>query len=74
MRLTAAGMKDMRQRRQKRAESGCTIGLVDEGVSGLEVIYPQAASSQRAAEPPIAPPNFCAMEEEEKISPVEAVL
>ena len=38
------------------------------------VLKPNAASSQSTADVPNAPPNFCAIDDDENISPVDAVL
>ena len=38
------------------------------------VLKPKPANNPITAAPPNAPPNFCAIDDEEKIKPVEAVL
>lgn len=62
----AAGIQLTSRRRPSIASGVCTAPSA--------VLKLNIASSQRTADVPNAPPNFCAIDDEEKMRPVDAVL
>ena len=61
-----AGIQLINNRNPSMASAVCTAPSA--------VLNPNAASSQSTADVPNAPPNFCAMDDDENIKPVDAVL
>ena len=61
-----AGIQLINRRNPSTASAVCTAPSA--------VLNPNAASNHSTADVPKAPPNFCAIEDDENIKPVDAVL